>query len=134
MQYQIQRRILEWIKYLCILIDVHQFGAYEAFPYRVFQSIVLNSGQKMALRVFYFLRALTKAQTYYCINRSQNHLLAAIENNWFGVLIEMTIVYWLSVAPSSLLFHATSFETTFAKNMTIMEHRRQNTKPSKKPI
>ena len=44
-----------------------------------FQSVVFNSGQKMALRAFYFRRALTKA--YYYINRSQRHLLAAIENN-----------------------------------------------------
>ena len=36
----------------------------------------------MALRAFYFIRALTKALTYYYINRSQRHLLAAIENNW----------------------------------------------------
>ena len=48
---------------------------------RAFQSVVFNSGQKMALRVFYFTRALTKALTYYYINRSQRHLLAAIENN-----------------------------------------------------
>ena len=31
---------------------------------RVFQSVV-NSGQKMALRALYFIRALTKALTYY---------------------------------------------------------------------
>ena len=49
--------------------------------YRAFQSVVFNSGQKMALRAFYFIRALTKALTYYYINRSQRHLLAAIENN-----------------------------------------------------
>ena len=37
----------------------------------------------MALRAFYFIRALT-----YCyINRSQRHLLVAIENSWFGVPI-----------------------------------------------
>ena len=49
--------------------------------------VVFNSGQKIALRAFYFIRALTKALTYYYINRSQRHLLAAIENNWFGVPI-----------------------------------------------
>ena len=27
------------------------------------ESVVFNSGQKMALRAFYFIRALTKAQT-----------------------------------------------------------------------
>ena len=48
---------------------------------RAFQSIVFNSRQKMAFREFYFTRALTKALTYYYINRSQHHLLAAIENN-----------------------------------------------------
>ena len=31
---------------------------------RAFQSVVFNSGQKMALRAFYFIRALTKALTY----------------------------------------------------------------------
>ena len=50
-------------------------------PNRAFQSAVFNSGQKMALRAFYFIRALTKALTYYYINQSQRHLLAAIENN-----------------------------------------------------
>ena len=40
-----------------------------------------NSGQKMALRAFYFIKTLTKALTYYYINRSQRHLLVAIENN-----------------------------------------------------
>ena len=54
---------------------------------RAFQLVVFNRGQKMALRAFYFIRALTKALTYYYINRSQRHLLAAIENNWFGVPI-----------------------------------------------
>ena len=29
--------------------------------YRAFQTVVFNSGQKMALRVFYFVRTLTKA-------------------------------------------------------------------------
>ena len=40
----------------------------------------LNSGQKMALRACYFIRSLTKAPTFYYINRSQRHLLVAIEN------------------------------------------------------
>ena len=35
----------------------------------------------MALRAFYFMRALIKALTYYYIKRSQYHLLAAIEND-----------------------------------------------------
>ena len=48
---------------------------------RAFQSVVLNSGQKMALRAFYFMRVLTKALTCYYISRPQRHLLAAIENN-----------------------------------------------------
>ena len=33
--------------------------------YRAFQLVVFNSGQKMALRAFYFIRTLTKALTYY---------------------------------------------------------------------
>ena len=41
----------------------------------------------MALRTFYFIRTLTKAPTYYYMNRSQRHLLDAIENNRFGVPI-----------------------------------------------
>ena len=52
--------------------------------YRAFQTVVFNSGQKMALRGFYFIRALTKAIKYYYIDRSQRHLLIAIENNRFG--------------------------------------------------
>ena len=48
------------------------------------ESVVFNSGQKMALRAFYFIRALSKALTYYYTSRSQRHLLVAIENNRFG--------------------------------------------------
>ena len=52
---------------------------------RAFQSVVVfSSGQKMALRAFYFIRAQTKALKYYYINRSQRHLLAAFENTWLG--------------------------------------------------
>ena len=51
---------------------------------RAFQSVVFNSGQKMALRVFYFIRTLAKALTYYYTNRSQWHLLVAIENRARG--------------------------------------------------
>ena len=61
-----------------------EFGVRNYFPNkqdemnRAFQSVVFNSGQMMALRAFYFIRALTNALTYYYINRSQRHLLAAI--------------------------------------------------------
>ena len=51
---------------------------------RASQSVVFNSGQKMALRAFYFIRTLTKALTYHYINRTQRHLLVAIENNRCG--------------------------------------------------
>ena len=51
---------------------------------KAFQSVVFNTCQKMALRAFYFIRTLTKALSYYYINRSQRHLLVAIENNQFG--------------------------------------------------
>ena len=51
---------------------------------RASQSVVFNSGQEMALRAFYFIRTLTKALTYYYINRSQRPLLSAIENYRFG--------------------------------------------------
>ena len=51
---------------------------------RASESVVFNTGQKMALRAFYFIRTLTKALKYYYINRSQRHLLVAIENNRFG--------------------------------------------------
>ena len=50
-------------------------------PYRIFKSAVFNCGQKMALRAIYFIRALTKALTYYYTNRPQRPLLAAIGNN-----------------------------------------------------
>ena len=50
---------------------------------RASKSVVFNSGQKMALRAFYFTRILTKALTYYYIIRSQHHLLDAIESNRF---------------------------------------------------
>ena len=43
----------------------------------------------MALRAFSNIRALTKALTYYYISCSQRHLLAAIENNRFGVPIRL---------------------------------------------
>ena len=49
---------------------------------RALQLIVFISGQKMALRRFYFIVALTKALIYCYINRSQRHLLPAIENDW----------------------------------------------------
>ena len=39
-----------------------------------------HNGQKMALRAFYIIKALT----FNYINRSQRHLLVAIENNRFG--------------------------------------------------
>ena len=51
------------------------------------QFVVFNTGQKMALRAFNFIRTLTKALTYYYINRSQRHLVVAVENNRFGGLI-----------------------------------------------
>ena len=38
----------------------------------------------IALRAFYFIRTLTKALTYHYINRTQRHLLVAIENNRCG--------------------------------------------------
>ena len=45
---------------------------------RASESLVFNSGQKMALRAFYFI---TKALRYYYINRFQRHIFAAIANN-----------------------------------------------------
>ena len=45
--------------------------------YRASESVVFNSGQKMAVRAFYFTRALTKALTFYYIKRSQRHLFGA---------------------------------------------------------
>ena len=58
---------------------------------RASQSVVSNIGQKMALRAFYHIRALTKALTYYYINRSQRHLLVAIEKNRLGGPIHTTV-------------------------------------------
>ena len=54
---------------------------------RAFQLVVFNRGQKMALRAFYFIRALIKALTYYYIKRSQRHLLAATKNTKLRVAI-----------------------------------------------
>ena len=47
----------------------------------------------MALRAFYFIRALRTALTYYYINRSQRHLLVAIENNRFGGPIDHNMLF-----------------------------------------
>ena len=72
---------------LLLLLKVHNNN-------RAFQSVVFKSGQKMALRAFCFIRALTKALKYYNINRSRRHLLTAIENNWFGVPIVNSTILW----------------------------------------
>ena len=56
---------------------------------RASQSVVFNTGQKMALRAFYFIRTLTKALTYYYIKR---YLLLAIENSRFGALSVVNIL------------------------------------------
>jgi len=96
-----KNQILIFESYIIIFIFIQHLYKKEHFMYhyyknitimnitaalinRAFQSLVFNSGQKMALRAFYFIRALTKALTYYYINRSQRHLLVAIENNRFG--------------------------------------------------
>ena len=70
---------------------------------RASQSVVFNTGQKMALRAFYFIRTLTKALTYYYINRSQRHLLVAIENNrfrgrivWRAMLVKIRMINGLT--------------------------------------
>ena len=52
--------------------------AKKVFIYRDSQSVAFNTAQNMALRAFYFIRTLTKAPTYYYMNRSQRHLLVAI--------------------------------------------------------
>ena len=62
------------------------------FMDRASQSDVFFNGQKMALRAFYFMRALTKAITYYYIDRSQRHLLVVKENNRFGGPIPSVIM------------------------------------------
>ena len=56
------------------------------------ESVVFKCGQKMALRAFYFIRALTKALTYYYIIRFKRHLLVAIENNRFAGLIAIHLL------------------------------------------
>ena len=45
--------------------SVLAFGRQGLIVNRAFQLVVFNSGQKMALRAFYFIRALIKALTYY---------------------------------------------------------------------
>ena len=49
---------------------------------RAFQSVLFNSGQKMALRSFYF-KITETALTYSYTNRSQRHLLTANQNKQF---------------------------------------------------
>ena len=61
---------------------------------RAFWSVVFYSSQKMVLRRFYFIRALTKALTNYYINRSQRHLLAAIKNNLLEGPIPCNVDLW----------------------------------------
>ena len=61
----------------------------------------------MALRAFYFIRALTKALTSYYINRSQRHLLAAIENNWMEGPLRIVI--------------SVNFDAKFPKNRVFKE-------------
>ena len=48
--------------------------------------MVFNTGQKMALRAFYFIRTLTKAPTYYYINRSWPLLKST---DWKGLLLDV---------------------------------------------
>ena len=48
----------------------------------------------MALRAFYFIRTLTKALTYYYINRSQRYLLVANEKTRFGGPIEYSVLFY----------------------------------------
>ena len=86
------------LKNVLLKTCVHSSAKYQGANWnRDSGSVVFNSGQKMALRAFYFIRALTKAQAYYYKSRSQRHLLAAIENNWFGVPIQDTISvqFWI---------------------------------------
>ena len=70
---------LNYVKIVCM-----KFGFQLCVNDRAFRLVVFTTGQKMALRVFYFIRIVTKALTYYYINRSQRHLLIAMENNRFG--------------------------------------------------
>ena len=54
---------------------------------RASQSVVFNTGQKMALRAFHFIRTLTKALTYYFINRTVRNAIkwGSVKSisNWF---------------------------------------------------
>ena len=62
------------------------------FHNRAFRSVDFNSGQKMALRAFYFIHTLTKALIYYYIKHSQQNVLTAIENNRSEGPIEMSYI------------------------------------------
>ena len=55
-------------KDLTLLVLVFLFARSSFNHYRDSGSVVSNSGLKMVLRAFYFIRAVTKAQTYYYIN------------------------------------------------------------------
>ena len=65
------------------------------------QSFVFNSGQKMALRTFYFINVLW---AYYYIRCSQRHLLATFENKRLVSLIRGQNIWWL-------IFWQTSWRT-----------------------
>ena len=82
-QYIIQYFFQKWLYWYWIF---NIFGGW----YRDSESVVFNSGQKMAVRAFNLIRALTKALTCYYIKRFQCHLLAAIENNRLGGPIDQS--------------------------------------------
>ena len=73
-QYIIQYFFQKWLYWYWIF---NIFGGW----YWDSESVVFNSGQNMAVRALFLIKLLT----CYYIKRSQLHLLAAIENNWFGV-------------------------------------------------
>ena len=64
------------------------------------ESVVFNSGQKMALRAVYIVICQSFCQSFYEVKRSQRHLLAAIENNrledpilYFAIISVILVFY-----------------------------------------
>ena len=70
---------------------------------RNFQLVVFISGQKMALRAFYFLRTLTKALIYDYINHSQRHLLVLCSTNDFQYYEHCCVNFWTDVLSQKVI-------------------------------
>ena len=82
---------------------------------RALQSVVFNSGRKMALRAFYFIRTVTKALTYNCINRSERHLLVQLIGK----------AYWISSVIVFKINHIYRVNISFKDYLKCLPKRNQ---------